>query len=76
MNDIPGAEPVAEQQRLEADPDFILLKRFDYSLEKALKKYPDGLPDNLVAQALGKSVPWVTRRYHIIVGKLRTLIGS
>jgi hypothetical protein len=71
-------EPTAEEQerdRLVAThPDFILLKRFDFSLEKALKKHPEGLPENLVAQALGKTNAWVNRRYAVIVKKLKEMV--
>lgn len=62
--------------RIETEPDFILLKRFDYSLEKALAKHPEGLPDHLVAQALGKTTAWVTRRYKTIVERLREAVGA
>lgn len=65
-----------QQQLVEAHDDFILLRRFGYSLQKALEKHPDGLPDHLVAQALGKSVPWVQRRYTAVVAKLRELVDD
>lgn len=66
--------PSEQQHMVEAHPDYILLKRFEYSAEKALRKYPDGLPENLVAQALGKPTAWVTRRYKAIVEKLRGIV--
>jgi len=66
--------PAEQQQMVESDPDFILLKRFEYSLERALKKYPEGLDEKLVAQALGKSSSWVSRRYKAIVEKLRAIV--
>lgn len=64
-------ETTEQEKLLETNPDFILLRRFDFSLKQALKRYPDGLPDNLVAQALGKSPTWVAERYEGIVEKLR-----
>jgi hypothetical protein len=67
----PQHTPEELQRRIETDPDFIGLRRFDYSLEKALKKHPEGLPENLVAQALGKSVSWVAGQYRLIVERLR-----
>ena len=71
-----GESSAAKQQRLiETDPDFILLRRFGYSLKQALKKYPEGLPENLVAQALGKSPAWVTRHYNNVVKKLQSLVA-
>lgn len=62
--------------RIENDPDFILLKRFNYSATEALKRHPDGLPDHLLAQALGKSTAWVTRRYKSIVSALRVAVDE
>lgn len=61
-------------ERIDTDPDFILLKRFNYSATEALKRHPEGLPDNLLAQALGKSTAWVTRRYGSIVAALRVAV--
>jgi hypothetical protein len=45
------------RQRIDADPDFIALKRYGNSLESFLEKYPNGVPDDdkgvkLIAQAL------------------------
>lgn len=40
------------RSRLESDPDFIASKRFDYSLDKLLERYPDGAPSKVIAQAL------------------------
>jgi hypothetical protein len=56
---------------LHNDPDFILLKRFDFSLTKALARYPDGMKDELIAAALGISEKAVSQRYDDIVAKLR-----
>jgi AraC-like DNA-binding protein len=62
------------RRMLESHPDFILLKRFDFSLAKACAAHPEGLPEKLVAQALGTSPSWVTRRYGAIVKKLRAAV--
>jgi hypothetical protein len=56
---------------LEVNPDFILLKRFDYSLTLAMLRYPDGMPLNLIAQALNLTENQVDRRYRSIIGRLR-----
>ena len=63
-------------ERLNAEPDFILLKRFNYSATEALKRHPEGLPDNLLAQALGKTTAWVNRRYGTIVAALRMAVAD
>ncbi len=68
-----------ERQRrylLQHDPDYILLKRFDYSLTLALKRYPDGLRDDLVAQALGISETALAKRYQEVVVKLQEAVGA
>jgi len=65
-----------ETRRVETDQDFILLKRFGYSATEALKRHPEGLPDNLLAQALGKTTAWVTRRYNAIVATLREAVDE
>ena len=63
-------------ERMDGDPDFILLKRFGYSATEALKRHPEGLPDNLLAQALGKTAAWVNRRYGTIVAALRMAVAD
>lgn len=59
--------------RLNTDPDFILLARFDNSLAKAMERYPDGAPDHVIARALGMTEPELERCYRSIVVKLRAL---
>ena len=65
-----------KQVLLEVNPDFILLKRFDYSLTMALRRYPDGMPLPLIAQALGISERAVDLRYQDAVKKLRSALLS
>jgi DNA-binding NarL/FixJ family response regulator len=59
------------QEKLDTDEDFIDLKRFDYSIRKALERYPDGLPDKLIAQGLCVSEATLEQHYQAIVIKLR-----
>lgn len=61
--------------RIDTDPDYIALKRFDYSLQKALERYPDGLPAPLVAQALDTSESGVQAEYTILVARIREALG-
>lgn len=59
-------------ERVCADPDFIALKRFDYSLKSLLKRYPDGVPsDRLISQALMITEDELEEVYQGIVLKLR-----
>jgi hypothetical protein len=61
--------------RLDTDPDFVLLKRFGYSLKRVLERYPDIVPDDIIAQALGITAPEVEFRYLGIVRALRGKVG-
>jgi len=56
---------------LAQDPDFILSKRFGFSLAKLMTRYPDGAPDNVIAGALGMTEEQVENRYQEIVKILR-----
>ena len=62
------------EDKLDTDPDFILLARFDNSLAKALERYPDGAPNHVIARALGVSEDELERRYQAIVAKLRSKV--
>lgn len=41
------------REKVERDPDFVNLPRFEYSLARALVRYPEGLPERLIQEALG-----------------------
>lgn len=58
------------------DPDYILTKRFGFSLKRLLERYPDGAPDGVIAVALGISEAEVERRYQNIVGILKGRVGA
>jgi hypothetical protein len=60
--------------KLETDEDYLDLKRFDYSVNKALERYPDGLPDHLLAQGLCISEAQLEERYQTIILRLRSLM--
>ncbi len=66
----------SEVRRLIAeDPDFVHLKRFDYSIRKLLERYPDGCPTRIIAQALMITEEDVEAQYQSIVVKLRESMG-
>ena len=56
---------------LENDPDFIALKRFEFSLDKLIDRYPDGCPSHVIAGALGITEEAVEVMYQDIIQKLR-----
>ena len=40
------------KELIEQDKDFIYSKRFDFSIEKLLERYPEGAPTKVIAQVL------------------------
>lgn len=40
------------KELIEQDKDFIYSKRFDFSIEKLLERYPEGAPPKVIAQVL------------------------
>lgn len=63
------------QLRLETEPDFIALKRFDFSLKELEKRYPDGCPDHIIAAALNLTEEEVQTHHNRIVQELRAKMG-
>ena len=59
------------RERIETDQDFILLKRFEFSLSKLLEKHPDGVPNRVIASALMLTEEDVEDIYEDIILKLR-----
>jgi hypothetical protein len=57
------------------EDDFILLRRYGYSLQKLVDKYPDGCPDHIIATALGVDEAAVKERFSKIITCLRDRIG-
>lgn len=66
---------VEAKQMVENDHDFIYLKRFQYSLTKLLERYPDGVPDRIIANGLMLTEDDVHELYERTVKKLRGLMG-
>ena len=62
-------------KRLVTDEDFINLKRFDFSIEEVERRYPDGVPDRLIAQGLNLSDTEYEALYRDIVLRLRQDLG-
>jgi hypothetical protein len=57
-------------------PDFICLKRFNYSLNKLLLRYPDGVPDKLIAQALMIPEEYLPKVWEDIIKRLRGIMDN
>ncbi len=60
--------------KLLEDEDHVLLKRFNYSLKATLERYPEGVPEHLIAQALDLEDEEVTELYQEVVEKLRAIM--
>lgn len=59
------------EEKLHNDNDFILLKRFDYSLKKFLERNPNGATNKIIAQALGLTEAEVATQVSTILAKLK-----
>lgn len=64
------------KERIDTDPDFINIKRFEYSLDKLLDRYPDGVPNRIICQALQLSEQEVEDLYQSVILKLRARLAS
>jgi len=56
---------------LELDPEFVYLRRYEFSVTKLLERYPDGVPDHIIAAGLLLAEDDVERIYQDAVDKLR-----
>lgn len=57
------------------DPNFVHLKRFDYSLEKVLDRFPDGVPNRMISAALMISEEEVEEISKSAILKIRAALG-
>lgn len=64
------------KRRLDGDPDFVDLPKFGFSLARALKRYPDGLPEEMIGEALGQTAQQVRGEYDRVVAKLREAVEA
>lgn len=76
MNIQAGKTPEEMQQKLQEDPDFVCLRRYGYSVNKVLEKYPNGVPDHIIADGLMMTENELEERYKAIVTCLRARIGA
>lgn len=62
------------KKKILSDPDFVNLKRYGYSVEKVLDRFPDGAPTKLIAQGLMMSEEEVEETLQSVILKLRTAL--
>jgi len=63
------------RRKVNEDPDFVHTKRYEYSLALLEERYPDGAPDNIIANALMIEEEEVEVEYDRVVEKMRDLMG-
>jgi hypothetical protein len=63
------------KRKIDQDPDFVNLKRFDYSLTRVLERYPNGCPIRTIGVALAIPEEEVEEAYQRVILKLRKIIG-
>lgn len=61
--------------KIHEDFDFVWSKRFDYSRTKLEDRYPDVVPDNVIAIVLMIPEDQVEIEYDKVVEKMRALMG-
>jgi hypothetical protein len=59
------------KKMVQEQPDYIALRRFNHSLAKLLKRYPDGCPNHVIAAALAMTEEEVERTYKGVIEKLK-----
>jgi hypothetical protein len=62
------------KQLIETEPDFVYMKRFDYSLNKLMDRYPDGAPTKIIAQAMMMTEDEVEELYEAVIVKMRAAL--
>jgi hypothetical protein len=60
--------------KVQTDPNFIAIKRFDFDIEKLIERYPDGCPNRIIAQALLITEDDIDLLYSHIIRKLKAII--
>ena len=63
------------RERVHTEPDFVNSKRHEYSLKKLEERYPDGAPDNVIANALMIKEEEVEPEFDKVVVKMRKEMG-
>lgn len=59
-------------EKLMTEPDFIFGPKYRNSVQELLRRYPEGVPDRIIAQVLGITVPEVEVAFQLVIQKIRT----
>lgn len=59
---------------LKNDETFVNSKRFGYSIDAAMERYPEGAPDNVICQLLSLDQESLDALYAEVVVKLRSIM--
>ncbi len=62
------------KKKLDAEPDFAFVKRYEYSMKVLEERYPEGAPDNIIAQALMIEEEQVEPALNKLIVKMRGLM--
>jgi hypothetical protein len=60
---------------LHNDETFVNSKRYGYSIDAVMERYPDGAPNNVIGQLLNLDKDDIDARYSTIVAQLRAIMG-
>jgi hypothetical protein len=63
------------RNRIRTENDYVALKRFDYSLQNVLEKFPDGAPIKVIAQGLLMTEEEVEELLETVIFKLRNKLN-
>ena len=63
-------------QRLVTEEDFVFAPRYQNSVKVLVEKYPDGVPDRIIAQALQIDVSEVAEAFARAVEKIKKQIRA
>ncbi len=59
------------RQKIESAEDYVYLARFQFSMKKLLERYPDGVPNRLIAQGLLLTEDEVEAKFQAVIRKIR-----
>lgn len=63
-------------KRLVTEEDFVFAPRYQNSVKVLIEKYPDGVPDRIIAQALQIDVSEVTEAFDRAIAKIKKQIRA
>ena len=63
-------------EKIKYNPDYIAIRRFDYSLIKLLDRFENGVPDHVLENALNLEHDEAEELYKEIVAKLQKVLNA